>query len=719
MAFDAGSAHGKYILDISDAERKIKELQSLFAGLARQSSGVGNNPAGARQTAQANQAAERAILTRANAEARLAQVQNTGKSTLAGLTQAEKVYADALAKVDRTSVAAIRTQTQLAAVQNRIASQAGGGLPVLPRTLESFGTQALDQVKSGLLGVVGPAALVTAGFTAMGRAAQAVKEGFNLKAQLDQVNASLTVQLRGVRDSAGVFADAARFGEQYKLTQQEINQALIASTGILRTSRAGADELLGVLARLQILSPEQGLEGAALALKELSSGQTTSLVTRFEVSRTKANELKREIENGADAVQVMARYLDDAGVSMDALKARTEGAAGAQNNLARAQERFSLALGNIAASNGGVAAVNALATATQSYAILLNGEGIAGLQKYGLELGNVEVRERAYAEAKRQGKDDAEAAAIAEDAVREATRLAAEQMGIAIPITEGFRSSLRGITADAGNAAAALEGVRAASGFKGSAGSRSSDPSRGDRLQSVRDAEQLELARRDQILATGTLAQRIAIRQQEYADAVKRYGKDSAEAVRAQTALIREQQAAGRGVQTGLSQQLRTQEGIYDSLAKQRDALLDIEELTIRDRQQDREDAAKRRTAEAILRNPNASADLKARAADALALIDVQDRKRAAELANKQATAGGAIINGKLFQSVPGGGAAGGATPLPTVGGGTGAPAAGGAGGITLRLVDSAGRVLAETIGPIIMDELLTAARSVALERGL
>ena len=54
-----------------------------------------------------------------------------------------------------------------------------------------------------------------------------------------------------------------------------------------------------------------------------------------------------------------------------------------------------------------------------------------------------------------------------------------------------------------------------------------------------------------------------------------------------------------------------------------------------------------------------------------LALIDVQDRKRANELAEKSSTAGAQIIGGKLYQSAPGGAppapiGAGGALPAPT-----------------------------------------------------
>lgn len=557
--YDAGAARARYELDTKGFEASIARIKRLYQDLdsIQRRSGAGGG--GQRvPVAQTQQQAERAILARARAEAQLAQVQNTGKNALEGLTQAERIYADALSRVDRNSLAAIRAQTQLAAIQNRIANQAGGGLPVLPRTLESFGTEAIDQFKAGILGLVGPAALVTAGFTAAGKAVQAFQDGFRLKAELDQTTASLQIQLRGVRDSATVFAEASQFANQYKLTQQETNQALSASVGILRNSRSSTQELLGVLARLQVLSPEQGLQGAALAVKELNGGDIQSLVERFEVSRSTANKMKEEIKAGGDAVQVLSKYLDSAGVSMDALRARTEGAAGAQANLAQAQERFSLALGNLAASGGAVAGINALAQATNIYAQLLNGEGIQGVTRFAVEQEIARGKADAYAQAIKSGKTEAEAAAIANNAAEMATRAMSQAFGLAIPASEGFRSSLRGLAADASNAAAALEGVQRASGFKGSIGARASDPGKGQSLKAAQAATAAEQAYRAQILATGSAAQIVAIRQQEYNAAVARFGKNSAEAIKAQTALIQARRA-GQGAGGGLNAQERSE----------------------------------------------------------------------------------------------------------------------------------------------------------------
>jgi hypothetical protein len=89
--------------------------------------------------------------------------------------------------------------------------------------------------------------------------------------------------------------------------------------------------------------------------------------------------------------------------------------------------------------------------------------------------------------------------------------------------------------------------------------------------QKARAAEE---ARRDQLVATGNAAQVAAVRQQEYNDAVTRFGAGSAEAIRAETALIQSRQsgakAAGGGGGGGKAPKVSAAE-------KERDQLLDIQ----------------------------------------------------------------------------------------------------------------------------------------------
>jgi hypothetical protein len=244
-----------------------------------------------------------------------------------------------------------------------------------------------DAAKGSLLGIVGPAALVA---TAMGAATKIVAsfgEAFKFKAELDATRTAIEAQLHGVRDSGQAFSQAAVFADRYKLTQQEVTQALQASVGIMRQSKSSVEDILGTLARLRVASPEQSLEGAALALKELAGGDITSLVGRFEISRTAANKMKEEIKGGADAVQVLSKYLDGAGIGMNTLETQTKGAMGAMRDLAKAQEDLKLAQAQFA-QGPGMAVLSERITLTRGLTNALSGniqitdEGARGLSRY-------------------------------------------------------------------------------------------------------------------------------------------------------------------------------------------------------------------------------------------------------------------------------------------------------------------------------------------------
>jgi hypothetical protein len=266
------------------------------------------------------------------------------KAADSSLRYAQTLARTAVAMGDNAAASRILTQglNQAAGASDRAVASATAQLSKLS-TGSSLMQQFGQGAASSLTAMIGPAALATAGIGALIGVVNSFGEALQFKAQLDATTASINIQLRGVRDTGEVWAQAASFARQYGLTQQEVNQAVGASVGILRTSQAGLEDILGVLARMQILSPEQSISEAALALKALASGDTTSLVTRFEVSRDVAAQLKTEIQGGRDAVQVMGTFLDSMGVSMDAVAAKMEGVNGKLLELKQAQEDLKLA----------------------------------------------------------------------------------------------------------------------------------------------------------------------------------------------------------------------------------------------------------------------------------------------------------------------------------------------------------------------------------------
>ncbi len=322
--------------DVKDTQKVITSLQ-----------GVG----------KAANAADKQIIQASASLARLQRAQGDAAGAVQTLTAG-------LRQVTAGTREAIAAETQLAAAQRQLAGSAGE-LQTLPRTFSG--------ITEGVTGAI-------VGFTTFGAVlgtatsvARSFADAFKFKANLDATTASINAQLKGVRDTGQVYAQAAAFANQFKLTQQETTEAVAASIGVMRNSKAGVEDILGVLARLQVLSPEQSLQEAALAVKALASGDTQSLVTRFEVSRDAANQMKQEIAGGADAVAVLNQFLNQSGIGMDALAAKTQGASGAMKDLAKAQEELKLAQAEFA-QGPGLALLQGQIDVTRGATRLLSGD---------------------------------------------------------------------------------------------------------------------------------------------------------------------------------------------------------------------------------------------------------------------------------------------------------------------------------------------------------
>jgi len=296
---------------------------------------------------------------------RYAQSLATAQKAQGDLSGAASTYRTVLGQLTPNTIEANRATAQLLATEAALAKETQGGA--------GFAQQFGQGLKSGLLGIVGPLALAATAIGAVKGALDFTEESFKFKASLDQSTTAIGLQVRGVRDVAGTFEEARAFANRYKLTQEETNQAIQASVPILRSSNASLTDVESTLLRLQAKKPEKSIADAARALDELKAGQIISIVDQFNVSREAANKMKNEIAGGADAVQVLSRYLTGAGIGMNALEARTRGATGALHDQEVAYEKLRLAAGG-AAGGPGLAITKAKTAITEDAADLLGGQ---------------------------------------------------------------------------------------------------------------------------------------------------------------------------------------------------------------------------------------------------------------------------------------------------------------------------------------------------------
>ena len=330
--FQAGSAYSIYSLDLTQFDRDIARVKREIAALQKStsvpvpSSGGG----GASPRAASDQQAADAALRLASARANLARAEGDEARALQILNTALQQNSGA------TETASLRVQTAAARLQNGT----------------TFAKEFGDGLKSGLLGVVAPAALATAAIGAVTATVQSFVGAFNFKAELDASTASIKSQLDGFRDANATYDEAIAFGRQYNITREETNAILGSSTDILRTSTASVGELETALIRLQSRDVSKPISEASRALRELQAGDTTSIKELFNIPAKDANKMKAEILAGGDAVKVLTNYLDSAKVGMTALGQRTQGAAGKMRELAQAQEDLKLAQADFAQGPG-------------------------------------------------------------------------------------------------------------------------------------------------------------------------------------------------------------------------------------------------------------------------------------------------------------------------------------------------------------------------------
>lgn len=341
--FDAGKARGTYELDLGPLRRQVDEAKRALADLDVLRSKV-QAPTRVAPVARATttgadpsialQRQEAASLRLARAESQLALAQGDA-------SRASTILSTALKGVNTSSIAAIQTQTQLERVNARLgtsASGAAGRLQVLPRTIAGLSNEAAAFAR-GFLGVAGVTIL-----------AQFATDAGKAGVALERTQATL----RAVAGSQTAYAQAVSLAKE---NQQLFGRSLEENLGTLQqflfiSNRTGAEleELTNTARLLATINPGEGIAGAGFALSELASGDITSIVERFNLSRTAINELKAAA--GGDTAALLRgvnALLAEQGVTAETLAAGLTENALAYNALGAAAEGLKTELGLLVA----------------------------------------------------------------------------------------------------------------------------------------------------------------------------------------------------------------------------------------------------------------------------------------------------------------------------------------------------------------------------------
>lgn len=446
MTYQSGNSISYYILDISDAERKAAQLRSLYQGIRQDAASLstpviaqvnGSNTqaqvsALAKQTAvtaTAQSATQLLIATTVELGAAAGKTTEQINNELAALSRDALAAGDLVAanelidaslgimaeqltvvavgheKATISAEAQANAELRLAQTQARELKASGDSVAALQllTNARNNATNASEQAiatanvqiagleksatatgafNAQLGSLLNPVLLVTAALGAGVAVVHQFSDALEFKANLDELIASNKLLLQGTRNTTVAFRDATEFADKYKLTQQETNEAISESIPVIRQSTSNMEDILSVFTRLTILKPGKTFNDASRAIGELQAGNVVSLERIFNILPDDANRMKKEIEGGADAVQVLSKYLNDVGVGTRALELRAQGLKGAYRDAANEAENLKKAEADLAASHGALTVTKTETGFIQALTADLSGTGdLAGANR--------------------------------------------------------------------------------------------------------------------------------------------------------------------------------------------------------------------------------------------------------------------------------------------------------------------------------------------------
>lgn len=187
---------------------------------------------------------------------------------------------------------------------------------------------SLNGMQSALLGIVGAYASV-----------QGAKSLFeNTLGKAMQLEAS-TVAIDAIFNDKKASNSYLDMVKKMSVDSPVLNQTemLSSSKGLIASTKNVKDleNIWKIAEKLMVLSPEQGTEGAAFALKEMFSGDAVSLSDRFNISKKQLNSIKGLAI--PDQIRELTKLLDGMGMTDQAVQRMGETSMASWNGV---QERF-------------------------------------------------------------------------------------------------------------------------------------------------------------------------------------------------------------------------------------------------------------------------------------------------------------------------------------------------------------------------------------------
>lgn len=127
---------------------------------------------------------------------------------------------------------------------------------------------------------------------------------------IDTATKTLLGQTKSQTETAAALAVARAEADKGRGTYQELAGAMAGLSTVAKTAGLSLASVTETAEILAAINPEEGIKGATFALREAASGDMTSVIERFNLSRTTINKLRAE---GVPAIEAVRQAMAELG----------------------------------------------------------------------------------------------------------------------------------------------------------------------------------------------------------------------------------------------------------------------------------------------------------------------------------------------------------------------------------------------------------------------
>lgn len=189
--------------------------------------------------------------------------------------------------------------------------------PIRNISEEMDGASGKSSKFKSALGALGGAlrgAAVAGGIAATALAGTGLALGFNFNSALEQAQTKLSAFMG---DNERVAKTLQWVKTEAALTQFSFTEMADAAAQLTPVAKSSGESLEALIKQAEILAalnPAEGLTGAVFSLREALSGDWMSLMDRFNIPRTRINQLKAQ---GVPAMKIISTVLGEMGIKYD------------------------------------------------------------------------------------------------------------------------------------------------------------------------------------------------------------------------------------------------------------------------------------------------------------------------------------------------------------------------------------------------------------------